>query len=132
MHTPRSWKDTLCTLVQHLVIAAAVCVLAVDGYRRLTSGAWVQVLVAGIWMALLLVGYRLVLKVLNRPVVVTSPASPPTHRVHHCVVEKCGEAWVLREQDTHHPIFLEEGDWLLIAEPLSLISDSRVVDLRMV
>jgi hypothetical protein len=93
-------------------IGLLVGVLMLHGLSNLAQGSWLQTLMAMAQILFIVVGYRLLLRWLDRSVILMEAAPPRQIPVLTCRFEQCGAAWVLRALHTNKCLMLEEGDIL--------------------
>jgi hypothetical protein len=97
-------------------------VLLLNGVSKGLAGHW-RYAAADIGVAtFIVIIYRLFLRCLRPPAVIVVPV-PVNAGLVTCVVEKCGEAWVLRECHTQNQIVLEEGDIVWLGRPPEMDDD---------
>jgi hypothetical protein len=113
---------------QVLCLGDIVGAMLLSGVSKGLDGHWRYAAADMAMAACMAMLYRLLVRYLSTPTVAAAPLvsrepaiAPVQVMLAPCVVEKFGEAWVLRECHTLNRIFLEEGD----TRCLALLPDSE-------
>jgi hypothetical protein len=111
----RLWR-WVCAGGEVLCVRVLVGAMLVSGVSKGWGGGWGRAVPEVSMVVFMVIISRLFVRFMTPPPVMSEPV-PVTTVFVTCVVETCGEAWVLRACHTLNRMVLEEGDMVRLGLP---------------